>query len=74
MAGGRKPRGKLFIAFERVVLGAGMSIVVFFTERLLKRVIAKGQGKELKAPRTTDGDAMIPGGLAASPQEVDQQA
>ena len=67
-------RSKLFVAFERVVLGAWMSIVVFFTERLLKRLIAKGQGKELKAPRTTDGDAMAPGGLSAAPQEVDQQA
>ena len=74
MAGRRKPRGKLFIAFERVILGAGMSIMVFFTERLLKRLIAKGQGKEFKAPRTTDGDDMIPGGLSATPQEVDQQA
>jgi hypothetical protein len=74
VAGRRKPRGKLFIWFERVVLGAGMSIVVFFSERFLKRLIAKGQGTELKAPRTTDGDAMIPGGLSAAPHEVEQQA
>jgi hypothetical protein len=39
---GRKRRGRLFIAFERAVLGAGMSVVAFVIERRLIKAIRKG--------------------------------
>ena len=46
----RKRRGRMFVAFERVVLGIGMSIVAFFIERRLIKAIKKGGVSA--APRT----------------------
>jgi hypothetical protein len=46
----RKRRGRLFIAFERAVLGLGMSVVAFFIERRLIKAIKKGA--VTAAPRT----------------------
>jgi hypothetical protein len=46
----RKRRGRLFLAFERAVLGAGMSMVAFFIERRLIKAIRKGGVSA--APRT----------------------
>jgi hypothetical protein len=67
-----KRRGKVFRAFERAVLGFGMSVMVFVAERLLKRAIAKGRGGEIKAPRTAAQPGEEQGGLAATPQQVEQ--
>jgi hypothetical protein len=38
----KKRRGRAFIAFERAVLGFGMSVVAFFIERRLIKAIKKG--------------------------------
>jgi hypothetical protein len=38
----KKRRGRIFIAFERAVLGFGMSVVAFFIERRLIKAIKKG--------------------------------
>lgn len=46
----RKRRGRLFIAFERAVLGIGMNAVAFFIERRLIKAIKKGG--VTTAPRT----------------------
>jgi hypothetical protein len=67
-----KRRGKAFRAFERAILGFGMSVMVFVAERLLKRTISKGRGGEIKAPRTAAEPGEEQGGLAATPQQVDQ--
>lgn len=48
----RKRRGRLFVAFERVVLGAGMGVVAFFIERRLIKAIKKGSVEP--APRTAE--------------------
>ena len=45
----RRPN-RLFVAFERVVLGIGMSVVAFFVERQLVKAIKKGSVEP--APRT----------------------
>lgn len=63
----RRRRGRLFIAFERAVLGAGMSAVVFFIERRLIKAIKKGG--VTAAPRT----AAEPGEeLGTQPSEASQ--
>jgi hypothetical protein len=73
----RKRRGRLFLAFERTVLGAGMSMVAFFIERRLMRAIRKGGVSA--APRTAaereealDLSAVGPreGQLTTSPHQV----
>lgn len=46
----RKRRGRLFIAFERALLGFGMSAVAFFVERRLIKAIKSGG--VTAAPRT----------------------
>lgn len=38
----RKRRGRMFLAFERAVLGVGMTVVAFFIERRLIKAIKKG--------------------------------
>jgi hypothetical protein len=68
----RRKRGRVFMAFERVLLGAGMSIVVFFVERLLKKVIAKGEMASIEAPRTAASAEPTDTGLSVSAQQVDQ--
>ena len=68
----RTKPGKAFLGFERVLLGAGMSIVVFFVERLLKKVIAKGEMASIEAPRTAASAEPTDPGLSVSAQQVDQ--
>jgi hypothetical protein len=46
----RKPRGRAFRAFERLVLGIGMTLVAFVIERRLLKAIKKGAVEP--APRT----------------------
>ena len=41
----RKRRGRVFVWFERVSLGIGMSVVAFFIERRLISAIKKGAMK-----------------------------
>jgi hypothetical protein len=67
-----RKRGRVFLAFERVVLTAGMSVVVFFVERLLKKVIAKGQMAEIEAPRTAASSEPTDPGLSVSAQQIDE--
>jgi hypothetical protein len=73
----RKRRGRLFLAFERAVLGAGMSMIAFFIERRLIKAIRKGGVSA--APRTAaereealDLSAVGPreGQLTTSPHQV----
>ena len=45
-----KRRGRAFRAFERFVLGAGMTVVAFFIERRL--IVAIKKGSVDPAPRT----------------------
>jgi len=71
----RKKRSRLFVAFERVVLGAGMSLVAFFIERRLLKALKRGSVEP--APRTAgEGEAPEPGQglLSASPKQVGDQA
>jgi hypothetical protein len=46
----RKPRGRAFRAFERLVLGIGMTVVAFVVERRLLKAIKTGAVEP--APRT----------------------
>lgn len=46
----RKRRGRLFVAFERAVLGFGMRVVAYFVERRLIKAIKSGG--MTAAPRT----------------------
>jgi hypothetical protein len=73
----RKRRGRLFLAFERTVLGVGMSVIAFFIERRLIKAIRKGGVSA--APRTAaereealDLSAVGPreGQLTTSPHQV----
>jgi hypothetical protein len=77
----RKRRGRLFVAFERSVLGFGMGVVAFFIERRLIKAIKKGG--ITAAPRTAaeSGDEFgVPlsdvreGELTTSPHQVGDQA
>jgi hypothetical protein len=65
-------RGKVFLTFERAMLAMGMSMIVFFVERLLKKLIAKGHGAEIEAPRTAASTEPTDPGLSVSAQQVDQ--
>lgn len=77
-----KRRSRAFRAFERLVLGAGMSLVVFVVERRLLRALKKG--KVEPAPRTAaevGGDLETgplsgrgEGELATAPHQVRDQA
>jgi hypothetical protein len=52
---------------ERILLGAVMSVVAFVSERMILRAVRKkGENNGVKPDRT--------GGLAATPQQVDDQA
>ncbi len=73
----RKRRGRMFVAFERAVLGAGMTVVAFFIERRLIKAIKKGGVSA--APRTAaerDESLDLPasgpreGELTTSPHQV----
>lgn len=63
----RKRRGRLFLAFERAVLGAGMSMVAFLIERRLIKAIKKGGVKA--APRTAAESADELGATQAEVRE-----
>jgi hypothetical protein len=76
----RKRRGRLFLAFERAVLGFGMSVVAYFIERRLIKAIKKGG--VTAAPRTAaerEEELGVPlaqvreGELTTSPQQVGDQ-
>jgi hypothetical protein len=45
-----KRRSRVFVAFERAILRAGMSVIAFFIERRLLKAIRKGSVEP--APRT----------------------
>lgn len=77
----RRRRGRLFVTFERAVLGFGMSVVAFFIERRLIKAIRKGgvtaaprtaaePGEEFEGPRPEPRE----GELTTSPQQVRDQA
>jgi hypothetical protein len=70
-----KRRGRLFVAFERLVLGAGMTVVAFFIERRLIKAIKKGSVEP--AARTAGGDEPSEpkqGMLSTATQQVGDQA
>jgi hypothetical protein len=64
--GHRKRRGRMFIAFERAVLGAGMSVVAFFIERRLIKAIKKG-GVTAAARTAAEPGEELEGGPAEIP-------
>ena len=71
----RRRRSRLFRAFERLVLGGGMTVVAFFIERRLIKAIKKGSVEP--APRTAA--EAEPGEseqefLTASPHQVGDQS
>jgi hypothetical protein len=71
----RRKRSRLFRAFERAVLGAGMTMVAFFIERRLIRALKKGSVEP--APRTAaefEPDGSSQDVLTASPHQVGDQA
>jgi hypothetical protein len=49
----KKRRSRLFVWFERAVLGFGMSVMAFFIERKLLKALRAGSVKP--APRTAAG-------------------
>jgi hypothetical protein len=64
----KRPRrpNRAFVAFERLVLGLGMSVVAFFIERRLMKAIKKGSVEP--APRTAGEMQPEPGeGLLSPP-------
>ena|GEM_PF-3263533 len=61
----RRRRGRLFLWFERAVLGTGMTFVAFVIERRLLKAIKKGGMKP--APRTAAGGEDDPGSVAVAP-------
>ena len=71
-------RSRLFRAFERAVLGFGMTVVAFFIERRLIKAIKMGHVEA--APRTAAGgqesEGVLPsteGELSASARQVGHQ-
>jgi hypothetical protein len=68
-------RTRLFRAFERAVLGLGMTVVAFFVERRLIKAIKKGSVEP--APRTAssgeEGGPPPEGELSAAPHQVGHQ-
>ena len=77
MKGTPKRRSRLFRAFERAVLGFGMTIVAFFIERRLIKAIKTGHVEA--APRTAAGGQEEPvaipaeGELSTAPHQVGHQ-
>jgi hypothetical protein len=67
-----KRRSRLFRAFERAVLGFGMTIVAFFIERRLIKAIKKGQVEA--APRTAAGGQEAEGVLPPAEGELSTSA
>jgi hypothetical protein len=70
-----KNRSRFFVAFERFVLGAGMSVVAFFIERQLIKAIKKGS---VEPAARTAGETEPPepgqGHLTTTPQQVADQS
>ena len=66
----KKRRGRLYRRFERIVLGAGMSLVALIVERRLIKAIKKGGMKP--APRTAAGSNEVAGdqALAEPPRQA----
>jgi hypothetical protein len=63
-----KRRGPLIRGLERVVLGTGMSLVVFVVERRLLKALRKGRVEP--APRTAaEADEDLAGGPVPEPRE-----
>jgi len=67
-----KRRSRLFRAFERAVLGFGMTIVAFFIERRLIKAIKKGHVEA--APRTAAGGQEAEGVLPPAEGELSTSA
>jgi hypothetical protein len=67
----RKRRGRVFVWFERVSLGVGMSVMAFFIERRLISAIKKGGMKTRppEEPETPERNVE----LAASANQVGDQ-
>jgi hypothetical protein len=70
-----KKRSRLFVGFERLVLGAGMTAIAFFIERRLIKAIKKGS-VEPAARTAGEPEPREPGQghLSATPQQVGDQA
>ena len=71
----RRKRSRLFCAIERVVLGAGMSVMAFFIERRLLKALARGSVEP--AARTAgapEPPAPGQGALSTAANEVGDQA
>jgi hypothetical protein len=72
--GPRKKRSRLFVAFERVILGAGMTVMAFFIERRLIKALKRGSVEP--APRTAgEPEPSEPGqgALSTTTQQVRDQ-
>jgi hypothetical protein len=67
-----KRRSRLFRAFERAVLGFGMTIVAFFIERRLIKAMKKGHVEA--APRTAAGAQEAEGVLPPAEGELSTSA
>jgi hypothetical protein len=74
-SGTPKRRSRLFVAFERFVLGVGMTVVAFFIERRLIKAIKKGS---VEPAARTAGEPEPPepgqGHLTTTPQQIGDQA
>jgi|GraSoiStandDraft_41_1057321.scaffolds.fasta_scaffold395263_2 hypothetical protein len=68
----RKARGRVFLWIERLSLGVGMSVMVFFIERRLLRTIKAGGVKTRPeaAPAGPEREAQ----LATAPNQVRHKA
>jgi hypothetical protein len=70
-----KKRSRAFCAFERYVLGVGMTVMAFFIERRLLKAIKKGSVEP--AARTAGEPDLAParqGHLTTAPHQVGDQA
>jgi hypothetical protein len=73
--GPRKRRSRLFVAFERAILGAGVTVMAFFIERKLIKALNRGSVEP--APRTAgEPEPSEPGqgALSTAAQQVGDQA
>jgi hypothetical protein len=70
-----KKRSRVFVGVERLVLGAGMTVVAFFIERRLIKAIKKGS-VEPAARTAGEPEPSEPGQghLTTTPQQVADQA
>jgi hypothetical protein len=70
-----KRRSRLFVAFERFILGAGMTVVAFVIERRLLKALKKGSVEP--AARTAgepEPDEARQGHLTTTTEQVGDQA